>query len=364
MTRTLKAQEACASDEPFFDPQLHAPFPWHGGKSRAAPIVWEAFGDVKNYVEPFAGSLAVLLARPHAPKVETVNDRDAWIANFWRAVSNDAEAVAHHANWPINEADLSARHLWLAKQRNAITEHITVDPEWYDVKVAGWWVWGLCQWIGVCAGWCDGLGKWNSHDGETWTAQPIAKSDEVRGIKHSMPLLQIPGGVHRYTDKGMNIARGVTRALPDLGGFKGVHNRSAMTTESLLAWFAALQARLRRVRVTCGDWERILGKTGTTAHGTTGVFLDPPYDQVEGADLYVERGGGDLSHAVGEWAKANGSNKKMRIVLCGYEGTFDPPDGWRTMPWCNGSNVGKGSTKSLKGRQRERLWLSPHCFVV
>lgn len=40
--------------------KLKAPFPWFGGKSRAAHLVWERFGAVGNYVEPFAGSLAVL----------------------------------------------------------------------------------------------------------------------------------------------------------------------------------------------------------------------------------------------------------------------------------------------------------------
>src|SRR5689334_19180994 len=43
---------------------LKAPFPWFGGKSRVASLVWERFGEVRNYVEPFAGSLAVLLGRP------------------------------------------------------------------------------------------------------------------------------------------------------------------------------------------------------------------------------------------------------------------------------------------------------------
>lgn len=64
---------------------LRAPFPWYGGKFLAAPLVWRAFGNVPNYVEPFAGSLAVLLARPHPGKVETANDKDGLIANFWRA---------------------------------------------------------------------------------------------------------------------------------------------------------------------------------------------------------------------------------------------------------------------------------------
>lgn len=38
---------------------LKAPFPWFGGKSRVAPLIWARFGEVRNYVEPFAGSLAV-----------------------------------------------------------------------------------------------------------------------------------------------------------------------------------------------------------------------------------------------------------------------------------------------------------------
>lgn len=42
-----------------------APFPYFGGKSLVAGHVWDAFGgDVRNYVEPFAGSLAVMLACP------------------------------------------------------------------------------------------------------------------------------------------------------------------------------------------------------------------------------------------------------------------------------------------------------------
>lgn len=50
---------------------LKAPFPWFGGKSRVASIVWERFGDVPNYVEPFFGSGAVLLGRPHPPRTVT-----------------------------------------------------------------------------------------------------------------------------------------------------------------------------------------------------------------------------------------------------------------------------------------------------
>ena len=131
---------------------LRAPFPWFGGKSRAASIIWARFGDVANYIEPFAGSLAVLLARPTPPRIETVNDLDCNVANFWRAVQADPEAVAKFADWPVNEADLHARHRWLVAQLPAHRERMMTDPDYFDAKIAGWWVWGLCQWIG--SGWC------------------------------------------------------------------------------------------------------------------------------------------------------------------------------------------------------------------
>jgi site-specific DNA-adenine methylase len=109
--------------------QLKAPFPWFGGKSRVAAQVWQRFGDVSNYVEPFAGSLAVLLGRPHAPHVETVNDLDGYICNFWRAVQLDPEEVARHATNPVNECDLHARHAWLVQQRDTLTARLMGDPE-------------------------------------------------------------------------------------------------------------------------------------------------------------------------------------------------------------------------------------------
>lgn len=116
---------------------LRAPFPWFGGKSRVAHLVWDRFGNVPNYVEPFAGSLAVLLARPHAAKNETANDRDAYLANFWRATQRDPEQVAFHADWPINEADLHARHCWLVAQAD-FRERMLADPDYFDAKTAGW----------------------------------------------------------------------------------------------------------------------------------------------------------------------------------------------------------------------------------
>ncbi len=148
---------------------LRAPFPYFGGKSKVAHEVWHRFGDVQNFVEPFCGSAAVLLARPTRPRIETVNDANCFIANFWRAIAAEPEAVAEYCDWPINEADLHARHRWLmlSGASQEWRESMKRDPEHYDVKIAAWWVWGSCQWIG--AGWCDGtrlLGEGNTREGK------------------------------------------------------------------------------------------------------------------------------------------------------------------------------------------------------
>ena len=132
---------------------MKAPFPWFGGKSRVSHLIWDRFGNVPNYVEPFAGSLAALLGRPHAPGIETVNDKDALLDNFWRALQSDPDEVAYWADWPVNETDLYARHLWLVNRLATLKTEME-DAEYYNAKVAGWWVWGICQWIG--SGWRAG----------------------------------------------------------------------------------------------------------------------------------------------------------------------------------------------------------------
>lgn len=141
----------------FFNPfLLKAPFPAFGGKSRVAAEVWERFGDVRNYVEPFCFSAAVLLKRPGgAGAVETINDRNAFVSNFWRAVAADPDGVAAHADWPVNEVDLHARHRWLvgSAEAQAQLQRVREEPGYYDVRIAGWWCWGACCWIG--SGWCD-----------------------------------------------------------------------------------------------------------------------------------------------------------------------------------------------------------------
>lgn len=106
-----------------------------------APIVWRAFGSPSTYIEPFFGSGAVLLGRPGgAHGVETINDIDRFVANFWRAVKADPGAVADAADWPVNECDLLSRHRWLVSSGAERIAALESDPEHFDaVHPLGRW---------------------------------------------------------------------------------------------------------------------------------------------------------------------------------------------------------------------------------
>lgn len=311
---------------------LEAPFPWFGGKRDVAPDVWAALGNVAHYVEPFFGSGAVLLQRPHAAKFETVNDIDGLLANFWRSVRADPAAVADHADWPCNEADLHARHLWLVGQRETLTERLMGDADYFDVKAAGWWVWGSCNWIG--SGWCSGKGPWVTLGGE------IVDS---RQLPH------------------LSSAQGVNRQLPHLSEGRGVNRK-----QFIHDWFAALADRLRDVRVACGDWTRVLGPAVLDAGGgMTGVFLDPPYAAAERAEVYACEN--DVARDVLQWCAANGDNTALRIVLAGYDGEHNDLEalGWKVKAWkARGGYGSQGDKRGRDNAKRERLWLSPHCMGV
>lgn len=188
---------------------MAAPFPYFGGKANACADVWAAFGAIDNYVEPFAGSAAMLLGAPEGKRVETINDADGFVANFWRAVSHDAEAVADAADWPCNEVDLFARHSWLVRQAAALQDALNADPEYYDAKIAGWWCLGACNWIG--SGWCSGTGPW-VHDGERIVdARQLPHLSAGRGINRKLPHLSAGQG---RSGRSVRRGRSMTEPLP------------------------------------------------------------------------------------------------------------------------------------------------------
>ena len=333
---------------------IKAPFPYFGGKSRVAAAVWERFGDAGNYVEPFAGSLAVLLGRSHPARIETINDLDASIANFWRAVQADPDAVAQWADWPVNEVDLYARHLWLVNQGRALVNPaaLEADPDYYDAKVAGWWVWGISQWIG--SGWCAARGA-NPAAADA-AGEQGGDGNTGRGVHRQLPHLNAGMGVHRQLPHLGDAGMGVHRKLPHLG--------DAGRGEFLAGYMRALQERLRGVRVCCGNWDRVLGPSPTTNLGMTAVFLDPPYSHAErqGGLYAVET---DVAAAVRVWAIANGDNPLLRIALCGYfeEHDADIPATWERMAWkAQGGYGNRGTGRGRENAAREMIWFNKSCI--
>ena len=297
--------------------KLKPPFPYFGSKRKVAPIIWKGLGYVANYVEPFAGSLAVLLNNPQPPKIETVNDSDHFLSNFWRAISIDPESVAKYADYPVNEVDLHARHQWLVSNAtNEFRIKIESDPNYYDVKIAGWWVYGMAASI---------PGNWM----------------QARGL-NSMPMLSSAGGgIH-----------GLKYQIPD--------------------WFQKLSQRLRRTRVVCGDWSRVVSSAityknkGLVARDMTGIVLDPPYPLDQRVNKLYQQDD-DIFGQVRQWALDNGDNSKMRIILCGYEDEYVFPNDWQTFHWktVGGmANQAKGSSQGKDNSKKETVWFSPHCLKI
>lgn len=410
---------------------LKAPYPWFGGKSKVAHLVWDRFGDVPNYVEPFFGSGAVLLARPHEPRNETVNDKDAFLANFWLALKYDPEGVASWADDPVNETMLHSRHKWLVREGLTLQQRMDADPMYYDIQVAGWWVWGVSQWIG--SGWCahpEWTGRTNAArargihgdtervrphlqrggQGVTATALQIPRLSGNQGINAGHISEQLPDlgsrgmGIHRTILKRPLLPKGghgvhrTSDQIPDIGGAgnssgKGIHRPSVHekmpgvggtlghlqgeeTQSRLFEYFRALAARFKRVRVCCGEWDRILGPSPTVKIGLTGVFLDPPYDMRvvqdkpgsdgnAATDVLYNQHDNDLSRKVAAWAIAHGDDPMLRIAVCGYEGEHDVfPSDWECIAWkANGGYANQaGETQGKVNASRERIWFSPSCI--
>jgi len=337
--------------------ELKAPFPYFGGKRAVADIVWHRFGNVKNLAEPFAGSLAVLLARPaehftsEAHRIETVNDISAFLSNFWRATQHQPDVAAAFAEWPTDELSLHARGDALFyrgckgfdgvfRTPSEFIEKLRGDEDWFDPKIAGWWVWGLSNWIG-----------------SDWSAKK--ESEVVR----SLPYLSGSGlGVARQLPS-LGGSWGVARKLPGLGD--SGQGECARHLAALTEWFVALADRLRHVRICCGDWQRVVGDSVILHPGTPcGIFLDPPYSQTAGLDTVYADHDPNVSAAVRKWAIANGDRPELRIALCGYEGEHAMPESWECFAWkSQGGYKNKGNnSRGADNAHRERIWFSPHCI--
>lgn len=356
---------------------------------------------------------ALLMSKEFIGDQETVaieTDRHTFIAeglashncNFWRAVRADPEKVAEYADWPVTEADLHARHKWLVRSAEvaAWRERMRTDPEAFDAKIAGWWVWGACCWIG--GAWCAHKIDQNNMPLLDPSQKGVHRRDGAD--KEKMPNIGQEcatggvgvhgvGGRPQLTD-AFDIGRGV-----NAGG--GLHDRRVAISQPgwgvhadytvgtcdarrawLVAWMRRLSDRLRLVRTCYGHWSRVCDSESTmTRLGLTGVFLDPPYPanrsdtgaRSRDASLYATDKGADLDalrDEVLDWCRRWGGNKSVRAAVCGYEGDGYESlvaEGWAEHAWeasggyGNQRRAGKGKAENAR---RERIWFSPFCLAA
>lgn len=87
---------------------MRPPIPYFGSKQLAAERIISAFPAHQHYVEPFGGSLSVLLAKPPVA-VETVNDLDGKLMTFWRVLRDRPDDLARVcALTPHSRAEFAA----------------------------------------------------------------------------------------------------------------------------------------------------------------------------------------------------------------------------------------------------------------
>jgi len=100
---------------------MKSPIQYFGAKTNIADQLVGLMPEHRGYIEPFAGSLSVLLAKP-ASKIEIVNDLDRQLLTFWRVLRDNGEEL-------LRRADLTPH------SREALREAAELDGD-DDISVA------------------------------------------------------------------------------------------------------------------------------------------------------------------------------------------------------------------------------------
>ena len=319
---------------------LTAPFPWFGAKRRWAGLIWDRFGDdLGVYVEPFAGSLAVLLHRPDPLPREVVCDTDGGICNFWRAIRSDP-SIRSRIGPTTRPFTKTSRHDtdgsfsgWSTTLPSYPRIQTTTTP-----KAAGWWVWGISLWIGP--GWCHT----SECQGTTATYHPRAYCKGGTGVRCLSADKESSDGrphMHNSSATGSGVSAqkqfGKRPHVKDHYGGSGVAAQkkfasgpgvSTKTRHDLIDWFERIATRLKGTIVLNRGWGVGLDadRAHADAHRTQAagrILLDPPYltegrSKIYGSDVVGESN--RVAKESYEWALGHGD--RYRIAYCCHENVF------------------------------------------
>ncbi len=137
--------------------------------------------------------------------------------------------------------------------------------------------------------------------------------------------------------------------------------------EDIPALVRRYSARLRHVRITTGDWRRVLGLWITQEWSHVGIFLDPPYTKSRRINgIYAsdaDSSSDTVAHDMVTWAREHAAIPGYRIVVCGLPGEHGEwPEGWSERQWIRQGGYANMRTTSERKDQTEHLWLSPQCL--
>lgn len=196
-----------------------SPFAYYGGKTRLARRIVALFPDHGHYVEPFAGSLAVLLAKPPARK-ETVNDLDGDLVGFWRTLRDRPEQLVRAcALTPHSRAEHAAAYQPVPGTDDQDRDEVERDEVEQARRV----------WVRLTQG----------------RSGALAATGWRRSLDPNGPRLSMPGYLSRY-----------------------------------VARMPAAAARLAAVSLECRPALEVIADYG--AHPDTLLYVDPPYLAVGG----------------------------------------------------------------------------------
>ena len=102
------------------------PFPWIGGKEKIAPYILQTFPPkLAQYVEPFGGSGAVLLALPQDPsRLDIYNDLDAELVNLYSCIKECSNVLLRELKFlPIHSRRLFEYYLHVVRPETGRWEY-------------------------------------------------------------------------------------------------------------------------------------------------------------------------------------------------------------------------------------------------
>lgn len=122
--------------------QVKPPFAYYGGKTTLAEKIADLLPPHEHYVEPFAGSLAVLLAKEPS-RIETVNDLDGDLVTFWRVLRDMPDELAQAAaHTPHSRAELlqasNLEELDDLERARRVWVRLTQSRS-HSMQQSGWW---------------------------------------------------------------------------------------------------------------------------------------------------------------------------------------------------------------------------------